>query len=170
MLRTTFRIFRKDVSSRKRILRRDDPELLELMYFSGRFRCYLEKSETKVVADCQVIRNLFSRQNTSRRNARWLGFLGQFGISKPTLVKEKIYVLGDFPSRSPHSKHTSSYSNTLKAVIAHILLLEDFSSIYPRTLLWKREKGILTERTKVTIPSPVAFLDSSDSSDSAVTL
>lgn len=66
----------------------------------------------------------------SRRKARWLYFLSQFEISNSTLVKGKVNVLGDVLSRNSHSEHTSSHISTLRAVVAHISVSEDFSSRY----------------------------------------
>lgn len=57
-------------------------ELLGLICFLLRFRCYLEGSEAEVVTDNQVLRYFFSKLTLSRREARWLEFLSGFGITK----------------------------------------------------------------------------------------
>lgn len=67
----------------------NDRELLGLIYFLQRFRCFLEGSSFDVLTDNQVLRSLFCKDTLSRRESRWLDFLGQYGITKLTLVKGK---------------------------------------------------------------------------------
>lgn len=86
----------------------NDRELLGLIYFLQIFVFYLEGSELEVLMDNQVLRRFFSKPNMSRKKARWIDFLGQLGITKLTLVKGKVHVLGDAFSRAPQiasSKH-----------------------------------------------------------------
>lgn len=79
-------------------------ELLRLIYFLQRFRCYKEGNEFEVLTKNQVLRHSFTKPSLSRREARWLDFFEQFGISKLTLVEGRVHVLGDTPSRAPHSE------------------------------------------------------------------
>lgn len=43
-----------------------------------------------------------NKPNLSRKEARWLEILGQFGISKISLKPGRVHVLGDVLSRRPH--------------------------------------------------------------------
>lgn len=108
----------------------NDRELLGLIYFLKRFRCYLEGSEFEVLTDNQVLKHFFSKPELSRREARWLDFLGQFGISTLTLVKGRVHVLGDAPSRAPHSGRTSSYLNNVCASTTSFSLVRSFGDGY----------------------------------------
>ena len=80
----------------------NERELLGLVYFLKRFRCYLEGSSFEVFTDNQVLSNFFTKPNMSRKEARWLDLLSQFGISKVTLKAGRVHVLGDALSRAPH--------------------------------------------------------------------
>lgn len=93
--------FSKRLSAAEENYTANDRELLGLVYFLQRFRCYLEGTEFEVFTDNQVLRYFFSKPILSRREARWLDVLGQFGITQLTLVKGKVHVLGDVPSRAP---------------------------------------------------------------------
>lgn len=94
--------FSKRLSPAEENYSANDRELLGLVYFLKRFRCYLEGSSFEVLTDNQVLKNFFNKATLSRREAGWLEFLGQFGINGITLVKGKVHVLGDVPSRAPH--------------------------------------------------------------------
>lgn len=80
-----------------------DRELLVLITFLKRFRCYLEGSEFEIITDNQVLSNLFTKENLSRREASWISLLRNFGIFPITLKKGYLHVLGDAPSRIPHA-------------------------------------------------------------------
>jgi len=80
----------------------NDRELLGLIYFLKRFRCYLEGSSFEILTDNQVLKHFFDKPRLSRREARWLETLGNFGIFPITLKQGKIHVLGDALSRAPH--------------------------------------------------------------------
>ena len=82
----------------------NDRELLGLIRFLQRFRCYLEGWEFEIFTDNQVLKNLFTKKDLSRREARWIETLGNFGIFPITLKPGKIHVLGDTLSRAPHVK------------------------------------------------------------------
>ena len=82
----------------------NDRELLGLVRFLERFRCYLEGSHFEIFTDNQVLKHFFTKPNLSRREARWLEILGNFGIFPITLKPGKIHVLGDALSRAPHAK------------------------------------------------------------------
>lgn len=95
--------FSKRLSSAEEKCSANDRELLALVYLLYRFTCYVEGCEFEVLADNQVLKLYFSKTNLSRRNARWIEFLGKFGISQLTLLKGRIHVLEDVPYRAPHS-------------------------------------------------------------------
>lgn len=80
----------------------NDRELLGLVYFLERFRCYLEGTSFEILTDNQVLKHFFTKSNLSRREARWIETLGNFGIFPITLKPGKIHVLGDTLSRAPH--------------------------------------------------------------------
>lgn len=80
----------------------NDRELLGTIYFLQRFRCYLDCSEFEILTDNQVLKSFFNKSNLSRKEARWLDFMSQLGITELTLVKGKVHVLGDSLSRAPH--------------------------------------------------------------------
>ena len=48
-----------------------------------------------MLIDDQVLKHFFTKPKLSRREARWLGTLGNFGIFPITLKPGKIHVLGD---------------------------------------------------------------------------
>lgn len=79
----------------------NDRELLGLVYFLKRYRCYLDGSEFEVVADNQFVHHLVTKKKISRREARWLDLLSEFNIDKITLEKCRLHVLGDAISRIP---------------------------------------------------------------------
>ncbi len=81
----------------------NDRELLGLIHFLQRFRCYLEGSSFEIFTDNQELKNLFTKPKLSRREARWLETLGNFGIFPISLKPGKIHVLGDTLSRAPHA-------------------------------------------------------------------
>lgn len=95
--------FSKRLSTAEENYSANDRELLGLVYFLKRFRCYLEGSEFEVVTDNQVLKHFFSKQDLSRREARWLEFLSHFGITELTLERGKVHILGDTLSRAPHA-------------------------------------------------------------------
>lgn len=89
----------------------NDRELLGLVYFLKRFRCYLEGSEFEVITDNQVLKHFFTKPHLSRREARWLDFLAQFSITKLALKPGRLHVLGDALSRIPHKPPQVQVSN-----------------------------------------------------------
>lgn len=100
--RTCYIFFSKILTPAEENYTTNDGELLGLVYFLQLFRCYLEGAEFELLTDNQVLKNFFSKQTLSRRESRWLDFLDQFGITKLTLVKRRVHVLGDTPSRALH--------------------------------------------------------------------
>ena len=54
-------------------------ELLALVYFLKRFRCYVEGSPFEVFTDNQVLLHFFSKSNMNQKETRWLDLLSQFG-------------------------------------------------------------------------------------------
>lgn len=80
----------------------NERELLGLVYFLKRFRCYLEGSTFEVFTDNQVLKHFFTKPTLNRREARWLDLFAQFGITKVTLKPGRVHVLGDVLSRAPH--------------------------------------------------------------------
>ena len=103
--------FSKRLSKTEQNYSANDRELLGLVYFLKRFRCYLEGSTFQIVTDNQVLKHLFTKPNLSRREARYIDFLSQFNISKMTLKKGVIHVLGDALSRIPLDERTVRLSN-----------------------------------------------------------
>ena len=102
--------FSKKLSDTEQSYTANERELLSLVYFLKRFRCYLEGMEFEVFTDNQVLKNFFNKPSMNRREARWLDFLAQFGISKITLKAGKVHVLGDALSRAPHIMNEKTLS------------------------------------------------------------
>lgn len=73
--------------------------------------CYLEDSTFEVITDNQVLKHFFTKPTLSRREARWLDFLSQFGISAVALKPRRIHVLGDELSRIPPDLSTMEINN-----------------------------------------------------------
>lgn len=80
----------------------NDHGLLGLISFLGRFRCYLEGSSFEIFTENQVLKHFFTKPKMSRKEARWLETLGNFGIFPITLKPGTIHVLGDTLSRAHH--------------------------------------------------------------------
>ena len=95
--------FSKKLSPAEKNYRTNDRELLGLIYFLLRFRCYLEGSTFEIFTDNQVLKHFFTKHKLSRREARWLETLGNFAIFPINLKPGKIHVLGDTLSRAPHA-------------------------------------------------------------------
>ena len=94
--------FSKKLSDAEADYTANERELLGLVYFLKRFRCYLEGSTFEVITDNQVLKHFFTKPNMSRKEARWLDLLSQFNIDSLTLRPGRIHVLGDSLSRIPH--------------------------------------------------------------------
>ena len=56
-----------------------------------------------MITDNQVLKHFFSKPKLSRREARWLETLGNFGVFPITLKPGKIHGLGEALSRAPHA-------------------------------------------------------------------
>ena len=80
----------------------NDRELLDMIEFLMHFCSYLEGAEFEVITDNQVLKHFFDKKDLSRREARWLEILFEFGIFPITLKKGSIHVLGDALSRIEH--------------------------------------------------------------------
>jgi len=93
--------FSKKLSPAEQNYTANDRELLGLVYFLERFRCYLEGSSFEIFTDNQVLKHFFTKAKLSRREARWLETFGNFGIFPINLKPGKIHVLGDVLSRAP---------------------------------------------------------------------
>ena len=89
----------------------NDRELLGMIEFLKHFRCYLEGAEFEVITDNQVLKNFFDKKELSRREARWIETLSEFGIFPITLQKGRVHVLGDALSRVTHGKDTVELQN-----------------------------------------------------------
>lgn len=96
--------FSKKLSDAETDYSANDRELLGLVRFLERFRCYLEGCTFEIFTDNQVLKHLFTKQKLSRREARWIETLGNFGVFPITLKPGKIHVLGDVLSRAPHAE------------------------------------------------------------------
>lgn len=81
--------FSKRLSQEEENYSANDRELLGLVYFLKRFRCYLEGTSFEVITDNQILKSYFTKQKLSRKETRWLEFLSQFGISDLTLKKRE---------------------------------------------------------------------------------
>lgn len=99
----------------------NERELLGLVYFLKRFRCYLEGSDFEVITDNQVLSHFLTKKNLSRREARWLDLFAQFNLDKITLVQGRIHVLGDALSRIRNNDpvelsnvHITTFHNTFR--------------------------------------------------------
>lgn len=95
--------FSKKLSPAEQNYTANDRELLGLVYFLQRFRCYLEGASFEIFTDNQILKYFFTKPKLSRREARWLEILGNFGIFPINLKPGKIHVLGDTLSRAPHA-------------------------------------------------------------------
>ena len=80
----------------------NDHELLGLISSLERIRCYLEGANFEIFTDNQVLKYFFTKPKMSRKEARWLETLGNFGVFPITLKPGKIHVLGDALPRAPH--------------------------------------------------------------------
>ena len=94
--------YSKKLSTAEEDYTANERELLALVYFLKRFRCYLEGSSFEVFTDNQVLLHFFSKPNMNRKEARWLDLLSQFGILRMNLKPGRVHVLGDVLSRAPH--------------------------------------------------------------------
>jgi len=95
--------FSKKLSDAEANYTANDRELLGLVRFLERFRCYLKGSTFEIITDNQVLKYFFTKPKLSRREARWSDTLGNFGVFPITLKPGKIHVLGDTLSRAPHA-------------------------------------------------------------------
>ena len=92
----------------------NDHELLGLISFLGRFRCYLEGSTFEIFTDNQVLKHFFTKPKLSRKETRWLETLVNFGIFPITLKPGKIHVLGDALPRAPQILNGETKINDLE--------------------------------------------------------
>lgn len=107
--------FSKKLSPAEEKYTANDRELLGLVYFLKRFRCYLEGSTFEVFTDNQVLKYFFTKPMLSRREARWLELFAQFGITRVNLKPGRVHVLGDVLSRAPHIMEDTTLVNTVSA-------------------------------------------------------
>lgn len=77
-------------------------ELLGLVYFLKRFRCYFEGASIDVFTDNQVLKHFFTKPGLNLKEARWLDLLFQLNIRQVHLKPSWIHVLGEALSRAPH--------------------------------------------------------------------
>eukprot|EP00171_Calliarthron_tuberculosum_P001356 IDg1356t1 len=106
----------------------NDRELLALVYFLKRFRCYLEGASFDIITDNQVLKNFLSKPDLSRLEARWLDLFAHFGISNIMHKAGRFHILGDVLSRAPHAPLPEiSNVETLE-----VQLPEGFTSNYER--------------------------------------
>jgi RNase H-like domain found in reverse transcriptase/Reverse transcriptase (RNA-dependent DNA polymerase) len=95
----------------------NDRELLGLISFLQRFRCYLEGFESEVFTDNQVLKHLFTKAAVSRKEARWLKTLGNFGMFLTNLKPGRVHVLGNVLSRAPHAISSENMSYQLLSMM-----------------------------------------------------
>jgi len=103
--------FSKKLSPAEMNYTANDRELLGLVRFLERFRCYLEGAEFEIITDNQVLKHFFTKPSLSRREARWLETLGNFGIFPITLKPGKIHAIADVLSRAPHAPEKPAVNN-----------------------------------------------------------
>jgi len=106
--------FSKKLSDAEANYSANDRELLGLVRFLERFRCYLEGSTFEIFTDNQVLKHFFTKKKLSRREARWLETLGNFGVFPIKLKPGKIHVLGDTLSRAPHADDSDVVVNDVE--------------------------------------------------------
>ena len=99
-----------------------------LIYFLKRHRCYLEGSEFEVITDNQVLKYFFTKQTLSRREARWLEELSNFGIFPINLKAGKIHVVGDLLSRAPNALLPLNISNIEVCKIDTDFIVNNYNS------------------------------------------
>ena len=104
--------------------------LLGLFCFLERFRCHLEGASFEIFTDNQVLKYFFTKPKMSRREARLLETLGNFGIFPITLKPGKIHVLGDVLSRAPHVLNGDLSNLNLNDVEVLGVDFEDFIPSY----------------------------------------
>lgn len=121
--------FSKRLSKAEENYTANDRELLALVYFSKRFRCYLEGSEFEIITDNQVLKNFLTKPHLSRRESRWLDLFSHFGVSKISHRAGKFHVLGDSLSRIPHN-----------AILPEISNLQMISAQFPMGFVQNYEK------------------------------
>jgi RNase H-like domain found in reverse transcriptase len=63
----------------------NDRELLALISFLQRFRCYLEGAGFEIFTDTEVLKHFCTKPTLSRREARWSEILGNYGIFPRTM-------------------------------------------------------------------------------------
>lgn len=71
-----------------------------------------------------------TKPNLSRREAHWLDFLGQFGVSQLTFIKGRIHVLRYTPFRVPQRDRRGADFNNLYTVSTAVDLPEDSKTSY----------------------------------------
>ena len=106
--------FSKKLSDAEANYSANDRELLGLVRFLERFRCYLEGSTFEIFTDNQVLKHFFTKAKLSRRESRWLEIMGNFGVFPITLKPGKIHVLGDTLSRAPHAEEANLVVNDVE--------------------------------------------------------
>lgn len=99
--------FSKSLSSPEADFTAIDCKLLGLIYFLQRFRCYLDGSSFEILTDNQVLKHFFPKPKLSRKGAKCVETLGNFGIFPFTLKTGKLHVLGDALSRASHPSNKS---------------------------------------------------------------
>jgi len=85
----------------------NDRELLAVIYFLKRFRCYLEGSEFEIITDNQVLKNFMTKRKLSRREARWLELLSDFATWTSSRVRRCFISSTSFYENAAYWKHTN---------------------------------------------------------------
>lgn len=93
--------FSRELSRAESDYTANDRELLGLIQLLQRFRCYLVGSEFEIFTDNQILKHFFTIDNQSRRRARSIEMLKNFGIFPFTLKPGKTNYLEDILSRAP---------------------------------------------------------------------
>lgn len=128
--------FSKKLSDTEQCYTANERELLALVYFLKRFRCYLEGMTFEVFTDNQVLKHFLTKPYLNRKEARWIDLLAQFGISKINLKAGRVHVLGDALSRAPHVIGDTTPLHVNHMETASLSLSLDFAQHYEQDQLF----------------------------------
>ncbi len=110
------------------------------------FGCTVEGSSFEIFTDNQVPKCFFIKLKLSRREARWLETLGNYGNFHIGLKPGKIYLLGDMLSRAPHV--SVNIPEVLKINIDDVIGGYENDKLYGAVLNCIREEDISEEIKK----------------------
>ncbi|KAI3655708.1 hypothetical protein MP638_004514, partial [Amoeboaphelidium occidentale] len=97
----------KSLNSAERNYAVHDKEMLGIFWAVKHFRTYLEGRNTTVRTDHASLKYILTQPNLSRRQTRWLEFLGQFDLDIE-YIKGSTNTLADLMSRNPLLKNITA--------------------------------------------------------------